>query len=1251
MNPKRGADELSSGIGRNPVNSGHVKRQTSPTKGMHKLLQLRTKDHIVNENKISEASSIQTLSYPECINAAKKIAPFISQFDIDSVARAIFCINSWHENRSSQNSTYALNAALLNTAKFGTEPIIDYESFSAFFTHVKKVLPIFPGFEDEVVPVMGQTLIPFQGRWRRALYGCGTTLEYPRLYFANTIIDNPNRIAEFNELLDYVDDMSQELGGGGWRDSDAVPGDIRMPNADYWSRTYKWMEANPVRCLSANTIAAIDKSESYVENKCFVMNGDRAIPLFCPSILEDHLERSMAAQEKERNQAAIDVALLNQARIIFDSDRQRGSSVLAFPLFAINDKPVESCPSTFLILGEGNKATLFYNASCGHNDSGLKKLRKLFRKEKSTLEIFDYVKVNGKQRRLVLEQPNHLELTIVAYHDNIDTISIPRVEKRSKMADFDCGAADLMAILMMATNADEICSFFQFAAASRNTLLAPFVAASDYFIVWTNSNRQILGGAEDHWGGVALALDFNETDWYFTKFFRNELANFPRGNNERWILSSPFAYNLRGNERGFTEIIRKSDGQSLGLAKKLLGNSGEECFIRLKADLESTRNVPLETFERSASTFPLLEDLLMCITNDAESEIAGLISGQGCLDLVYVMPGGVEADSLPTVNNELGIKALHVESGHHTVFYSVDSEVFCNAISSAQDRHVECRFAEAILSLVDGSHPNATRGLMSKFSSLSHGGKMVDVESFHIPYRWQYGREKPTLNDTSKAAALKTVAYAVDDENIKPGRYFGTDANNTIRAFQKALSKAFEDQLSLFNKADLLVKFYEILASSSHSFYVNTKRYNSFSNLQDDEGERIDKKVIDQRENSRREMRAAMYSIETLLTLSCHGDRIADASEVSKLVAIGGQLLTASDAADMLMFNPRGMEIEIADNCVATIIEDEELLKESRSLKSRLARDAFETDTGILLPCFLDVLNSLSLNSSTVPEKHYVSHNVISIEKTSILESIKQEFAGIHSETMVEKCIDFLTLSNDKLKEINGKTLEYLPFGNTKNRPNRLELKPLVEVDDRFIFSPIRTGLLQERWIQGIAERFLPAKTAFPALNTVMENWKHRYEKALEKDVQDLFLSEGFLQRNVFRGIELCKKGKHPQQLGDYDGLAYCPATETVWAIECKEFEKIESAFDYMQLQHRWFGEDGKLLKYERRIQYLRDNLNKVAADLGFEHVGTLSLRPYLVSNKPFMNAIGQSNFQIITLWELESLLEEEKTANSKTTT
>lgn len=1217
----------------------------------------------MDECKTNEAPGIQTLSYPGCIKAARLIAPFIRQFDVDSAACAIFCINSWHENRSSQNSAYTLNAALLSIDTFGTRQIADYRSFSAFFSRIKEALSAPCNFEDEVVPVMGQTLIPFRGKWHRALHGCGATLEYPRLCFASTIIDDPTEISEFEELLDYVDEMSQKLRGGEWQNSDAVPGDMQMPSCDYWHRTCRWMGTDPVSHLSADTIAAIDESTSYIENKCFLMNGDRTIPLFCPSILEDRLTRSMTKKRAEKNQAGIDVALLKQARTIFDSPEERGSSVLAFPLFLVNDKPIESCPSTFIVLDGESKATLFYNASAGHNDSGLEKLKALFRKDETPLTVLDYIKIQGQQRKLVLKRPNCLDFTIIAYHDNVDLPPIPKAESQSRIADYDCGAVDLMAILMMANDAGEICTFFQSAATSPNTILAPYVAASDYFIIWSDSNRQILDGAEDHRGGVALALDHNETDRYFAELFSDRLVDFPRDLNGEWALGSPFAYSLKKGERGFTEIVRKSDGRSCGLAKRIPGKNSQPCFIHLKADLESARNVPPEVFERNASAFPLFEDLLMCMTNDAGPEIAGLISDRGRLDLIYVMPGGSETNDLPVIDDELGIRALFVESDHPMVFYSAESETFCSAMSNAQDRSVECRFAGVVLSLAGSDRLDAVGALTSKLLRLSPEGKMVDVGSLSLPYRWRYGAKRSTLDAASKTAALKAVAYAVDDEGVEPGSYFGADANRVIRRFQKALSKAFEEQLTQFDKEDLLIKIYEILASSSHAFHLDTKRYNSFSDLQDSEERRVEEKIIDQREDSRHEVRAAMFSIETLLTVSRHGDRIADASEVAKLVAVGGQLLAASDAADMLMFKPKGMGVEIADNCIATAIEDEDLMEESRGLKARqlrdgghvgsdatedekhvrLAKGAFEADTGVSFTCFLDVLSTLSLGSSALPNEHYVSPNVMSIEKASMLDSIEQELSGIYDEAMIEKCVDFLTLDCEKLKEIDGQATEYLPFGKTKNRPNRIELKPLVEIDDRLVFSPIRTGLLRERWVRGVAERFIPAKAAFPSLNTVMENWKRRYEKALEKDVQNCFLREGFSQKHVFRGIDLCKKGDHPQQLGDYDGLAYDPSTETIWAIECKEFEKIESAYDYMQLQSRWFGEKGKLLKFERRIEYLRDNLDEVAADLGFEHTGTLHIRPYLVSNKLFVNAIGQSSFQVVTLSELESLLEEER--------
>lgn len=148
-------------------------------------------------NKDGGISNIQSLYCQGCIEAAEKIISYISQFDIESVACAVLCINSWHENRSCQTNVYALNAALLAVSDFGTNQIADYEEFSKFFTHVKNTLPTPTIFEDEIVPIMGQTLIHFKGKWRKALHGCGATLEYPRLCFADAIIDEPREIKEF----------------------------------------------------------------------------------------------------------------------------------------------------------------------------------------------------------------------------------------------------------------------------------------------------------------------------------------------------------------------------------------------------------------------------------------------------------------------------------------------------------------------------------------------------------------------------------------------------------------------------------------------------------------------------------------------------------------------------------------------------------------------------------------------------------------------------------------------------------------------------------------------------------------------------------------------------------------------------------------------------------------------------------------------------------------------------------------------
>ena len=97
-----------------------------------------------------------------------------------------------------------------------------------------------------------------------------------------------------------------------------------------------------------------------------------------------------------------------------------------------------------------------------------------------------------------------------------------------------------------------------------------------------------------------------------------------------------------------------------------------------------------------------------------------------------------------------------------------------------------------------------------------------------------------------------------------------------------------------------------------------------------------------------------------------------------------------------------------------------------------MAKDAFEKDTGVSFNCFLDDLNSLALGCPSNFEGDYVSSNVLSIESSSLVNFVKQDLLNNYTGETISDALDFLTLDNEKLKEIDGRSYDYLPFGNTK---------------------------------------------------------------------------------------------------------------------------------------------------------------------------------------------------------------------------
>ena len=64
----------------------------------------------------------------------------------------------------------------------------------------------------------------------------------------------------------------------------------------------------------------------------------------------------------------------------------------------------------------------------------------------------------------------------------------------------------------------------------------------------------------------------------------------------------------------------------------------------------------------------------------------------------------------------------------------------------------------------------------------------------------------------------------------------------------------------------------------------------------------------------------------------------------------------------------------------------------------------------------------------------------------------------------------------------------------------------------------------------------------------------------------------------------------HPQWLGDYDVFAVDINNKSIWIVECKVIEKVATFYDMYRQQNRFFNEHKEDEKFQRRIDYLREN-------------------------------------------------------------
>ena len=473
-------------------------------------------------------------------------------------------------------------------------------------------------------------------------------------------------------------------------------------------------------------------------------------------------------------------------------------------------------------------------------------------------------------------------------------------------------------------------------------------------------------------------------------------------------------------------------------------------------------------------------------------------------------------------------------------------------IQEAKNRSTEFNILREILIPLLDRMPDLNELFESKRKKVSLEKKKVGVFSTSVEYKWDNNVQNFSPEDYHYHEVRKRIANVCYGNMIKPGIYRGQEANQIIRAMQKAIIEDFEGEVSKYSWSELHYLLLDYHSTLLHDIDINWKRYGSYSGLDEKKDKEVRDRIIDQREKAKHDDRNTLYLIETNLYLHCESETLATIDDINLLLAYANWLVVLNDVADMCHFADNEAYIEITDEYVVDTLADDQDAEALSGLHHRIysysgglkrdhetdfkylekVKETFKEDMGFDLTDFLDILSYFSNSfSETIVKK--IGNNVFRAPMKELLRDFLEQMNNVITEEDAATLFNYLVVSSQNLKTENGKINFYLPIGKRRTRDTRFELMPLVSINGDIIFSPITMDRLKKDWLNGIMDFILPYEVRMNKTKQLIVEWKKSYEKQIVYDIANSFKKNKF--DIIKQNFELMKLNKsHPQWLGDY---------------------------------------------------------------------------------------------------------------------
>lgn len=1201
-----------------------------------------------NQTQNVVISTELTSNFEHIKSTGKEINHLLQTYKFEDVVKAIFCLNLWRKNRSALQQCLTLNMALDIGGNFGQTPIQSYSEFESFYKRISSSLPI-TGFEDYIVDDYGEVFINFEGKSYPVILGTGHQLVYATIRYLQTLADTTDHNEEFKTILEYVRTILMFTADTNIPNTDYEI-KFELPTEDFWNSIKLLFDNSLFKQQCKDVSEIMDQQTLPIEMKHFTKYDDLLFPLFNTTILIDFYKILLLSQPADKVKQHVVRTIHSLLENTFNFSDDPPSRVLINPVI-INRDSLQKLVSNELIFSVCGKNTLVIALDSSCAEETIKSINQARSKQKiSVVEPYRRPNTPGSYG---VEIDDDFEIIYMVIDPFTDITSHGTwLEVASK--DFKCTALDALYLLGFSDDIEEVIDFIRYETAETMRVIS-FGGKSGIFFQWKNSNRQISSGAVEY---SDMFADYNAAESYTISYFTNYLSEFPQ--NDGGLFCDPLNWKVEHARLGYNRAFHKGCRGFGGEIKRI--DNTVNVFLAKNVEHLCEQDFCQE-FNTATKTMDEVNERLFA---RYAKELSSFEILQGrTLQMLFVpwiySQQNYKSTLLKDSTRKLVYSDEYVSKDGIIIRYSFDPVAFLDSIKDAPDRRGENEyFKELLLPLKKYSQ--------EQYAILSHqldedSTRKKTVGVFHIEQDYYFSDMSldTEITPISFAKTRKEIAKVCLASGVQPGDYRGKAATDVIRKMQTSIVTVFEDLISTFQQEDLHKRILNYLSVQQNGTIVNIKRYTAFSGLDEEVQQEFEQETRSIREDYRRNTGTALYLLESNLAVS----HIENAAKCSKadfeyLLAFADWLVVLQDAADTCFHIEFDLSISVdSEYKVDTIISEQAsaqfgqmLLRKYSSKDYRIKNDqtdieffkqaleAFKQDTTIDLGLLVSLANYMQLGIVQDGIANEIYPNVFKVDLSVLINKFNGILEKPISDTQeIVKLVDFFTIDPASLKTLKGKPTDLLPIWEREKRNNCFTAKPILRIGNDCIFSPVSMHYVQTSWRSGITEWYPPYEIGLKNLCDVLAQWKKRYEDEMVQDIVQLFRYTNF--DLVEPEIELYYRfpcDDYPEDLGDYDVLAISTERKEIWIIESKVLQKVGSIYEDQMQQKNFFYQGKYDEKFQKRIDYMTQNVSKVLDSLGVEK-DQFTVVPYMVTNKLFASRYKKIHFPIISYSELQTLL------------